>query len=96
MTEQKIQTKIIDYLRSVGAYVVKVVKASKAGVPDLIACYNGRFIAIEVKKEGGRVSSIQEYNLEKIIEAQGLAIIAYRVEDVKSVIKYLENGYENL
>lgn len=49
MKEQDIQRKIIKYLESVGAYVVKVVASNKSGTPDILACYRGIFLAIEVK-----------------------------------------------
>lgn len=84
MTEQKIQKDIVKYLESRGAYVVKVVKATKSGVPDVVACLNGLFIAIEVKKPGGKVSKLQEYNISKVRDSGGLAFVAYGVEDVKN------------
>jgi len=34
-SEQDIQRKIIKYLEAKGAYVVKVISASKSGVPDI-------------------------------------------------------------
>jgi len=49
MKEQDYQKKIINYLEKNGAYVVKISVASKKGVPDIIACYRGRFLGIEVK-----------------------------------------------
>ena len=85
--EQKIQSKIIKYLESIGAYIVKVIKATKAGVPDIIACLNGRFIALEVKTPKGRPSELQLYNIEKIQKAGGIAGVVRSVEDVKTLIK---------
>ena len=84
MKEQIVQKKIIKYLESKGAYVVKVVSASKKGVPDIIACYKGKFIAIEVKAPGKErnVTELQKYNLEKIREAGGISLVASQVEDI--------------
>lgn len=88
MKEQDIQKKIITYLESVGAYVVKVITANKSGVPDILACLNGRFIAIEVKTPESRnnVSALQAYNLSKINECDGLALTAWNLEMVKEFI----------
>jgi Holliday junction resolvase len=88
MSEQKIQASIIKYLESKGAYVVKVITASKKGVPDILACYKGQFIAIEVKRPETKtnVSSLQAYNLKKIEETGGLSLVAWDLVQVKSII----------
>lgn len=86
-TEQAIQKKIIKYLESQGCYVVNGVY-SKAGIPDLIGCYKGKFFGIEVKKPDtmNTVSKLQEYNLQKIKDLGGNSIVA---SDVKTVEDFL-------
>lgn len=59
----------------------------KAGVPDIIAVINGRFVGIEVKRPGGVVSKLQEYHIRKINEAGGAAFVAYSVEEVKDKLR---------
>lgn len=59
----------------------------KAGVPDIIACINGRFVGIEVKRPGGIVSKLQEYHIEQINKAGGAAFVAYSVNDVKKNLR---------
>jgi len=86
MKEQQLQSKIIKYLTALGAYVVKVITASKAGVPDIICCYKGQFIGIEVKVGYNKTSALQDYNLKAIEEAGGIGIVAYSVEDVSKRI----------
>lgn len=88
MKEQDIQRKIIKYLESVGAYVVKVVASNKSGTPDILACYRGIFLAIEVKRPETKtnVSELQEYNIKKIKEAGGVAIVSWDLDAVKSTI----------
>ena len=95
MKEQDIQKKIIAYLEELGAYVVKVVSATKAGVPDLLVCYEGKFIAIEVKTPETRnnVSALQSYNLSKIENASGYSLVAWSVEMVKEFLEDNFNGY---
>lgn len=92
MTEQTIQRAIIDYLTKEGAYVVKVITASKKGVPDLLACYKGHFVGIEVKKPTTKAnaSELQLYNIKKIHEAGGLAIVAWDVKGVESALATLQ------
>jgi Holliday junction resolvase len=52
------------------------------GIPDIIGCYKGRFIGIEVKVASGRVSPDQERVIQNINDAGGLAFIARNLEDV--------------
>ena len=94
MREKSIETKIKSYLKSKGAYYVKYFgnKFSQVGVPDILACYKGRFIGIEVKNEKGKTSPLQDINLQQIKEAGGISIIARSVEDVQHVIDILD-GY---
>ena len=39
-----------------------------AGIPDIIACINGRFVAFEVKTETGKVTKQQEITIQRIRE----------------------------
>lgn len=89
MKEQNIQAKIKKYLESKGAYVVKVVQANKAGVPDLLACYKGKFVGLEVKtpKTLNNVSPLQAFNLSKISEAGGISYVVTSIEDVEKILK---------
>ena len=88
MTEQQIQKKITTYLEQKEAYVVKVISASKSGVPDILCCYNGIFIGIEVKKPSTKdnVSKLQQYNLDKIKLAGGVSIVAWEVKQVEELL----------
>lgn len=95
MKEQAIQTKLLNFLKSKGAYTVKVIEAGKAGVPDILACYKGVFLGIEVKRPETlkRVTPLQVYNLDKINEAGGLGRV---VADVNTLAKILEEIDANL
>lgn len=96
MSEQKIQTKILDWLHDNGFYAIKVVVASRSGTSDIVACSpRGRFVAIEVKKPGGMVSKLQTHNLEEIRLRKGIAFVAYDVDDVKQNLKGELNGSIN-
>lgn len=57
-----------------------------AGIPDIIACIDGRFYAFEVKQPGGRLTRLQEVTLGKIRAASGAAYMVTSVEDVSAAI----------
>ena len=88
MKEQDIQSLIIKGLQARNYYVIKIMVASKAGVPDIIACSpTGRFIAIEVKCPGELLSKLQEVNIRKIRKCQGISFIATSWKDVLNQIE---------
>jgi len=90
MTEQDLQTKLIEFLHAKGCYVVKVISASKRGVPDLIACHRGFFIGIECKApdKPAEPDKLQEYNFERIAEAGGFCLCVNSVNGLSS--KWIE------
>ena len=88
MREKSIENKIKAYLRSKGAYCVKYHgnQFSQVGVADLLVCYKGRFLAIEIKNETGKTSPLQDVNIKMVRDAGGISFVARSVEDVRAVI----------
>ena len=67
MTEQQIQSKKIKELESQGYYVIKLMKTNKNGIPDLLVLpKNSDAFFIEVKKEDGVLSKLQEYRINEL------------------------------
>ena len=58
-----------------------------AGIPDIIACVDGRFYGFEVKTETGRPTGLQEATIRKIRGAGGVAVIVRSVDEVRAVIE---------
>lgn len=52
-----------------------------AGIPDIIACVDGRFYAFEVKQPGGRLTRLQAATLDKIRAAGGVAAMVTSAEE---------------
>jgi|TARA_R100000482_G_C5092247_1_gene131428 biotin operon repressor len=78
MTEQQIQSKRIEELQAEGYYVIKLIKTNKNGIPDLIAIPPGADVLFsEIKKEGGKVSPLQQYRIEEL-ENHGIKVEIYR------------------
>jgi Holliday junction resolvase len=74
--EQKYQSKVLTYLRARGIYAVKIISASRSGVPDIICCIGGLFVAIECKSDVGSQTELQRYNERGIIDSNGIYIIS--------------------
>lgn len=78
-SEKTIQNKIIKNLKDRGYWVMKTqggVAGTPIGAPDIIACNTiGKFVAIEVKKIGGRLSDEQLSQLGKISQITSEAYV---------------------
>ena len=78
--EKNFENKVKRYLKEQGCYFIKYwggAAYTKSGVPDLLVCCNGHFVGIEVKAEKGKPSELQIYNLRRIDESGGYAILLY-------------------
>ena len=62
-----------------------------AGIPDIIACLHGRFLAFEVKTETGKLSKLEEITIQRIREAKGKAYTVRSVAQVAAILKELED-----
>jgi len=89
MTENGLRNRIMKYLDNVvECFVYKTMGTgqTKAGTPDLLICYKGRFIAIELKVRDNKPTKLQEYRLKEIRNAGGIADVAYSIIDVKNIL----------
>lgn len=61
-----------------------------AGIPDIIACINGRFVAFEVKTATGKLTKLQEITIQKIRAANGRAYKVTSTAEVATILKEME------
>lgn len=74
--EKKVKDAVTKVLKQRGAYYFFPVTGGfgRSGVPDIIVCHAGRFIAIECKAGTNKPTALQEAEMKKIRNAGGLAI----------------------
>jgi len=65
----------------------RLVSSQMLGLPDVIGCYQGRFLGVEVKRKGGRVSGDQLGALQRLQAAGGLVCIACGIEELEQWLK---------
>ena len=91
--EKNFENKIKNYLKDNGCWYVKYFanRMTKSGIPDILACVNGFFVAIEVKASNGKPSELQLYHRDEIRKAKGMSIIVYpeQWDDFKLLIQDL-------
>ena len=90
MLEKDIVKAIMKYLKTVPhcfAWKEHGGMYGTAGIPDIIACVDGRFYAFEVKTETGKPTKLQEAAIRKILNAGGVAVIVRSVDEVRAVME---------
>ena len=58
-----------------------------AGIPDIIVCHKGRFIALEAKVGRNQPTRLQAATIEQIKRAGGKAEVVRTVEEVKRIMQ---------
>ena len=75
-----------------GAYPVQhgsktsYVRAGRPGDPDLIVCFNGKFVALEVKGSHGATTDEQDAVGSRIMRGGGWYAIVRSVYDVENIL----------
>lgn len=90
--EKNFENRIKQFLKEEGCYFIKYWGGgnyTKTGVPDLLICCNGHFVAVEVKGPKGRPSELQLWNIEQIRKAGGYADVLYP-EDFESFKRFIK------
>lgn len=75
--ESKVKKQVVLLLECYRAYYFFPAMGTygRAGIPDIIACCNGRFIGVECKAGDNKTTELQKRELQKIQEAGGLALV---------------------
>ena len=92
-SEKNFENQVKKWLKEHGAWYVKTWSngVQRSGIPDLLICWKGRFIALELKAENGRASELQKHEVMKIKESGGIALFVY-----PSQFEWLKNFLMNL
>lgn len=58
-----------------------------AGIPDIIGCFKGRFIAFEVKRDAtSKPTKLQAYMIRKIQDAGGIATVIWNADQAMQIL----------
>lgn len=86
--EARLSRSIMAALKARGAFVFKIWGSEHmmAGLPDIIGCYRGRFIAVETKMPGNTTSKRQDYVITRLRAAGAHVVVAYSVAEALEVL----------
>ena len=89
--EGKVKQKVKEYLKSIGAWYYMPVSngMGRSGCPDILVCFDGKFLAFETKAPGkiNNVTPNQQREIDEITRANGLAHVVDCVEQVKEIME---------
>ena len=87
MLEKQIQLGVMRYLKTRGGWWKKISDKFQKGIPDILGCYEGFFIAIEVKQPSGKLTKYQEHESISIDEAEGIYGVVYSIADMREMFE---------
>lgn len=75
--ESKVKKKCVEIINNYGAYYffAPANGYGRAGIPDIIVCYRGKFLAIECKAGYNKPTALQEREIAAIHKAGGAAMV---------------------
>jgi Holliday junction resolvase len=75
--EKKVKDKVVSILKSEGVYYFFPATHGfgRSGVPDIVCCVDGAFLAIECKAGGNKPTVLQEREITAIRNNKGTAIV---------------------
>jgi Holliday junction resolvase len=75
--EGKVKDKVVKILKQYGVYYFFPVTGGygASGIPDIVCCHNGRFIAIECKAGKNKTTPLQDAHIARIRAAGGVAVV---------------------
>ena len=94
--EAKVKKKVVDVIKKYGAYYFFPATGGygRSGVPDVVCCYRGMFVAIECKAGSNKPTPLQEAEMQKIRQAQGFVLVVNEtnITEVAVVFDRIDKG----
>jgi len=93
--EAKVKASVRKILDALGVYYFMPpgMGMGRSGIPDIIGCLNGEFIAIECKAGKGKATALQERELLAICNHGGFTFIAREdcLDELKQLLEKLHD-----
>lgn len=94
--EGKVKAKVVKILREEGVYYFFPATHGygRSGVPDIICCVAGRFLAIECKAGTNKPTALQVYEIEQIRSVGGVAVVVNEAnwDNTRDILRKLKGG----
>ena len=95
-SEKLLTTTTVKYLNSLdGVFAIRIVPSpltSMRGMSDILCCYHGKFIAIELKVGKNKPTRLQEKFLSDVKnKGLGYSFVCWSINDVKKCLSRVAN-----
>jgi len=94
--ESKVKVAVVKLLHKYDAYYFFPATHGygRSGVPDIVCCIKGNFVAIECKAGANKPTTLQEREINKIRTAMGYAMVVNEdnMDLLEQVLKELTHG----
>lgn len=94
--EKKVKDKVVAVLKDMGVYYFFPATHGfgRSGVPDIVCCVNGKFLAIECKAGTNKPTALQVREIERIRACNGCATVVNEEnwELVRPLVRELSQG----
>ena len=76
--EKRVKDKCVELIKNFNAYhfFPPANGMGRAGIPDIIVCFKGKFLGIECKAGANKLTALQANEIEAIRRANGVAVVA--------------------
>lgn len=92
MREKTVEARLRHGVEKMGGACLKWTSPGQDGVPDRIVILPGRVIFVEMKTETGKLSKVQEYQIDRLRRLKQTACVVYGAEGVRQFLRDLEEG----
>lgn len=94
--EKKVKDKVVAVLKDEGVYYFFPATHGfgRSGVPDIVCCVNGKFLAVECKAGTNKPTALQVREIEAIRKCNGVAIVVNEAnwDMVRDLIRTLKGA----
>ena len=91
--ESKVKKKVRTLLDAYGVYhfMPPANGFGRAGIPDIVGCFRGQFIAVECKAGNNTTTALQDRELQRIKEAGGYALVINEnnINELKELMEWM-------
>ena len=91
MSEKEIERLFVDAIKDAGGIAYKFTSPGNSGVPDRIVCLpDGQTIFVELKTTTGRLTALQERQIDRLHKAGQSTAVLYGLRDVIDFLEYYD------
>jgi len=95
--ESKLKELVMKELKKTDGFFFKIwgSQNQKAGLPDIIGIYKGKFVGIELKDPlNGSVSKLQQHTIDQINMYGGIAWVVRDLTELRTLLYFIEDIHE--